>query len=91
MFLNFLGPLITFKGPLHTSSEQSETHHRKPQLQRNETSEFSLFGVNIHNLSLSFHCAVKGEHGERGDVGKKGDKGEIGDPGPQGEQARSDF
>lgn len=62
-----------------------------PQLQRNETSEFSLFGVNIHNLSLSFHCAVKGEHGERGDVGKKGDKGEIGDPGPQGEQARSDF
>ena len=44
-----------------------------------------------HNLNLSFHCAVKGEHGERGDVGKKGDKGEIGDPGPQGEQARSDF
>ena len=62
-----------------------------PQLQRNETSEFSLLGFDFHTLNLSFHCIVKGEHGERGDVGKKGDKGEIGDPGPQGEQARSDF
>lgn len=62
-----------------------------PQLQRNKTLGFFLFGVNIHLLSLSFHCIIKGEHGERGDVGKKGDKGETGDTRPQGKQARSDF